>query len=88
MNEVIDKILKKKKQEGNREEYLNYRKELGKYRTENEQKRNHRECEEMLDDIRYEKEMMMKTLENEKEIMNELMKELKRETEKAKKEMD
>ena len=83
MNEVINKILKKKKQEGNREDYLNYRRELGKYRSENEQERNHRECEEMLDDIRYEKEMMMRTIEKERMMMKELMNELRKHTKEA-----
>ena len=50
-NEIINKLLRLKKKNSSKEEYLNLREEWNKRREETKDERNRRECEEMMDEM-------------------------------------
>ena len=58
-NELIDKLLQIKKESSTKEEYNKQRKEWNEKREESPDKKNRRECEEMLEDIKQEKFILM-----------------------------
>ena len=59
-NELINKILRFKKEFATKEEYLSYREEMNSKRKESPDERNRRECCEMLEDIKENVEEMKK----------------------------
>ena len=71
-NLIIDKLLRIKKNNSSKEEYLDYRDALNKKRIETSDEKNRRECEEMLDEMKEEKkivqEMTMNMIKVKKEV--------------------
>ena len=71
-NELINKLLRIKKNNVSKEEYLNIREFWNKKRDETIDQRNRRECEEMLEEIKEEKkcidEMTKHMIQKEKEL--------------------
>ena len=57
-NLIIDKLLRIKKNNSSKEEYLDYREDWNKKREETPDEKNRRECEEMLDEIKEEKKFV------------------------------
>ena len=82
-NEIINKLLRIRKNNSTKEEYLNYREEWNKRREESPDVKNRRECEEMLEDMKEEQKKieemkqevleMKQQLENERELFNKEM---------------
>ena len=78
-NLIIDKLLRIKKNNSSKEEYLDYRDAWNKKREESPDEKNRRECEEILDEIKEEKkfvEKLTKDMKREKEKMEKVKKEV------------